>query len=51
MRDLRTIKAQEEKQALTALLKGRISAAQAERALIDLGNDPIKARDKVQSYC
>jgi hypothetical protein len=48
MRDLVTIKAQEEKQVFVSLKKGRIKPDQAVKALIDLGNDPIAAQKAVQ---
>lgn len=48
MRDLRTIKAQEERQVFRALSEGRISREKAIKALLDLGNDPITAYKAVQ---
>ena len=47
MRDLQSIKAREEAQVFRAREAGRISKEQAIKALIDLGNDPLKAERAV----
>ena len=43
MHDLKTIKAREEQQVFKAREEGKIDKERAIKALIDLGNDPLKA--------